>query len=101
MRCNQARTVRVLGPALFCIAFQTGFFSTALRAESDTIAPSGCDALGGRTRDLCLLEFADHGRQIGRCTGCSVDAYLRTPRACGVNHCVQCAQFIVGGVFTN
>jgi hypothetical protein len=98
MRCNQARTVRVLGSALFFIAFQTGFFSTALRAENGTIAPSGCDGLVWRTRDPCLLEFAYHGRQIGRCAGCSVDAYLR---ACGMNHCVQCAQFITGGVFSN
>ena len=101
MRCNQARTVRLLVPALSFSAFQTGCCSTALCAENDTIAPAGCGGLGWRTRIPCLLKFAALGRQIGCCAGCSIDAFLRIPRVGGMDNCDQCAQLIGGGVFTN
>jgi hypothetical protein len=101
MRCNQARTVRLLAPALSFSAFQTGCCSTALCAENDTTAPSGCGGLGWRTHIPCLLEFADLGRQIGGCTRCPSSAFLRIPRVGGMDNCAQCAQLIGGGVFTN
>ena len=54
MRCNQARTVRVLGSALFFIAFQTGFFSTACAPRTiRSPHPAAMDWFGARVIHVC------------------------------------------------
>ena len=54
MRCNQVRTVRVLGPALFCIAFQAGFFSTAIAPKAiRSPHPAAMHWVGARVIHVC------------------------------------------------